>query len=94
MEYINAVELTGVISRVVKTDKEAIFCRINQDVDHDGTAYKKYFKIYVSPESSAIHHLFVDGSVLHVKGFLSVFKSQYGIKTIVQIEEATSFNNN
>ncbi len=94
MEYINAVELTGVISRVVKTDKEAIFCRINQDVNREGTAYKKYFKIYVSPESSAIQHLFVDGSVLHVKGFLSVFKSQYGIKTIVQIEEATSFNNN
>jgi len=94
LEYVNTVELTGNISRVVKTDKEAIFCRINQDVEKDGIIYKKYFKIYVSPESNAIHNLFVDGNVLHVKGFLSVFKSQYGIKTIVQIEEATSFNNN
>ncbi|MDR0856796.1 MAG: hypothetical protein LBM76_00155 [Mycoplasmataceae bacterium] len=75
MDYINKVEMSGIITDVRKTDGGTVFAMIKQEaMFNDGTIHDRLYELLINASRKDVIEQMVSGSYVLVTGQLTIFK--------------------
>lgn len=92
-EYVNYVKISGMLDKVNRTESGSFFARIIQQGTVGEMHVEHFYELYIAQHETQIQKLLVAGTWHVVEGKLTIFKSRFGHKVLIDVKSMTPIEN-